>query len=219
MRVILKQILARLTKWAIKKHDISVIAVLGEKQSRLTSYILWETLHKNNFVRCQWDRSFWDLAIPLTILGYEAKQRNPLEWVVLVFKASFVLLTQKAESQLIILHVPYSLPEILNYWFKLFSPDLVIAFQNDLNEERLQIIENNISRKRSNFVIIGKDVQEDWLTKNEITYDLPGVFWKLPVLASSFAAKKYGASTKDINKTLRNLEPLTFLKVREKIAE
>lgn len=217
MRQLIKKLLAFLTKWAIKKHDIEIIAILGEKHSRLTSYILWEALRDDYFTRCQWDKSFWDLSIPLTILGYPAKQKSIFEWIFTILRAFFVLLTSKSVSQTIILHIPYSLPEILEYWFEIIGPDVLVYFAGDIKEERMEIIKKNIS-KETEIVEIGSKIDRNWLKDKNINYSLPGVFWENPILAASYVAHViYDIPISTINQSLKEVEPLEFLNVKENI--
>lgn len=68
-RKILRKLVKQLTSKIIDKHDISIIAVLGHFGTDIAREALYAIISENTNVRRNTNRIWWDMSIPLTILG------------------------------------------------------------------------------------------------------------------------------------------------------
>jgi len=133
-RKILKLMLSGLTRWALKKHQIKLYVVSGWHGTELSRELAYQVLSSHILVRRMTTNPWWDFSIPLAILGYSDKRRTPLAWAILMIKATYVLLFNKANPHVLILNVNYSDENTAKYWASFLNPSvlLITAFKESL---------------------------------------------------------------------------------------
>ena len=94
-RNILKFLLKKLSRRAIKKHDIEIIVVTGWYGTKIATDMMYTILSEKHKVRRNISYLRWDFGLPLAILGYEDKRRNIFDWIWLIIKANIYLVFGK----------------------------------------------------------------------------------------------------------------------------
>lgn len=170
MRKVLKNILYWLSNWAIQKHHIELVVITGNIGAEIAKEAMYFVLSEKFLVRRNVKPVWWDLSIPLNILGYEDKQRNLLDWLILITKSTlFLIFGQKSEHTLIF-SIQTENDSTINYWSKIIKPHFLLVLdetdvESKLVAELVRIVENNkgiivykeLNRKKVNGLKYGKD--------------------------------------------------------------
>jgi hypothetical protein len=133
-RIALKNMLSSLSKWAISKHKIQIYVVSGWHGTELARELAYQVLGAKLVVRRMTKNPWWDLSIPLAILGYQDHRRNPIAWAWLMSKATLRLIFGKANPHILILNINYSDADTAKYWASFLKPSvlLITAFKEAL---------------------------------------------------------------------------------------
>jgi len=126
IRNIFKKFISFLAKAAIKKHQMTIFVVSGWYGTEITREFIYSSLNTQFDVRRNLKNPWWDMSYPLTILGYEDKRRNPIEWIGLMFKASAQLLFGKKHKHYLVLNINYSYPHSIKYWSSFITPSYLV---------------------------------------------------------------------------------------------
>jgi len=126
VREIFKNIMSLLAKWAIKKHQMSIIVVSGWYGTEITREFVYTVLKTKYAVRRNLKNPWWDLSFPLAILGYADYQRNWIEWLGLIIKAVVRLILGGRHKHYIVLNINYSNLETIKYWSRFIKPGYLI---------------------------------------------------------------------------------------------
>lgn len=132
-RQLLKWSLSILSSWAIRKHKIKLIVILGIGGSDIVKEILYTVLREKMNIRRNIADIWWDLSIPLNVLGYEDKQRSSVEWFNLIFSAFVALIKNKSNPQGLIINADTSKKSTVDYWSKFVHPDYLVILNYDEN--------------------------------------------------------------------------------------
>lgn len=128
MRGILQLVLEYLAKWAIRKHNMELIVVSGKAGIDLVREGIYVVLSEKYQVRRNVKPVWWDLSIPLNILGYVDKKRSIAAWLNVIFKSWFVLVFGPKNPSILVLSAESGRKETAKYWYRILKPDyLVIA--------------------------------------------------------------------------------------------
>jgi hypothetical protein len=155
-RIILKNILSFLSKWALQKHNIDLIVIVGwfgTEIVRETSYtIVSEKYNVRRITRNIW----WDLSMPLAILGYADKQRSILGWIKLIFRAfAYLMFGPKNHHQLIV-NVNTINSYLPNYWQKFLKINKLVIINDNKNDQVITELVKVLDKNNST-VIYNKD--------------------------------------------------------------
>ena len=100
----LTKVLSKLAVLALRKHEIKVVVIAGNYDTELARELVYTVLKEKLNVRRNYSNIWWDLSIPLNILGYEDIQRSFIGWVGLLLSSSIALIKNKKNPQLLILN-------------------------------------------------------------------------------------------------------------------
>lgn len=170
LRILLKKILAWLAKWAIRKHNMEIIVILGINGTEITKELCYYVLSSKYKVRRVTHKPWWDLSIPLSILGYKDKRRGLIEWIVLIIRSFIYLLIGPKNESSIIINLNYLHKDTMRFWGEIIFPDILILsnFNNQNNEVqkfidntnlkqgKILIQESNLLAKSDNYLKVGK---------------------------------------------------------------
>lgn len=152
-RLILKQKLKYLSKFAIRKHKMEMVVVTGWYDTSIVKDLTYTLLHSKFTVRKMLNSPWWDFTVPLTILGYEDKKRSVLSWIFLLMRSNFRLTFGGSNPQSMILNLNYTKDDTAKYWSSFVTPDILIVthFNKDL-----KILENLIknTKKKSGWIVL-----------------------------------------------------------------
>lgn len=126
LRRILKTILKVLSRFAIRKHKIRIIAVSGWYGTWLAKESIYLALQDDYKVRRNLGTVDWDFSIPLTILGYEDKKYSLLGWLGVIFSTLWVLVFEPSNPHLQILELDANKVEIYKYWLSIMKPEVLV---------------------------------------------------------------------------------------------
>lgn len=142
-RKILTYVLSVLASLAISKHKIRVCVVVGTSGSSIVKEMLYTVLKERSNVRRNVEDIWWDLSIPLNVLGYEDKQRSYPEWISLIASAIVAILKNKSNPHLLILNADTKHKETADYWSNFLSPEYLVI----LNFDKESILANELLEK------------------------------------------------------------------------
>lgn len=143
-RSFLKSILRALSKAAIRKHKIKVIAVSGWYGTWIVKEAIYLALKEDYRIRRNENDITWDFAIPLTILGYEDKRYSIYGWLKVIFSTIWVLIFEKSNPHIQVLELDADKKEIYEYWISILDPEALVLVNSrpDLKEiEKLLVKE------------------------------------------------------------------------------
>lgn len=168
-RKLLKNLLANLATWALKKHKIKLVVVSGWYATETARELCYAVIGVKHEVRRINKNPWWDFSLPLAVLGYKDERRNPLAWLWLMIKASLLLTFGKANPHTLILNLNYAHADTVRYWSSLIKPQ-VLMIHNFKEEHRLlkQMIK---ATKQINGTIIIQQQDFVKLSKNLLAYD------------------------------------------------
>jgi hypothetical protein len=128
-RGVLKRILSFLSKKTINKHNAEVIVVTGWTGTPVVREMIYHFLKDTYNVRRNTTSVWWDLSVPLTILGYEDKKRNMFEWLIVIVKAYFSLMFNHRHSHKIVINLDSANSETARFWTRTLNPHMVVVLR------------------------------------------------------------------------------------------
>lgn len=165
LRKVLKFILEKLAQAAIKKHGIDFVVVVGWFGTDLVKEGIYDVLSEQLIVRRNTKRIWWDLSIPLLILGYEDRQRSFLRWIALIFKTMFSLVVNPKNPHKIIVDLNLADKNTAEYWGKIIFPEILVIAS--YKKEKPFTIEKLVKSTELNEgkIFVAADIAEDKFNK------------------------------------------------------
>lgn len=139
-RNLLKSILGSLSKKTIAKHHAEVIVVVGWTGSSAVREMIYHILRDSFNVRRNVTDVWWDLSVPLGILGYEDKKRNPVQWLVVIVKAYISLFIKPKYHHKIIINLDTSVEDTARFWSKYIKPNIVVILKEKPESKVLKML-------------------------------------------------------------------------------
>ncbi|MCA9379682.1 hypothetical protein KC675_00730 [Candidatus Dojkabacteria bacterium] len=167
-RQLLKWSLSLLSSWAIRKHKIKLIVILGIGGSDIVKEILYTVLREKMNIRRNIADIWWDLSIPLNVLGYEDKQRSSVEWINLIFSAFVALIKNKSNPQGLIINADTSKKSTVDYWSKFVHPDYLVVLNYDENSLLTNRLLTQINTTEGKIIIREKLIEK---IRNKINFE------------------------------------------------
>lgn len=151
-RTTLKNWLALLANWAVRKHKIKLVIVSGWYGTEMTRELVYSVIGTKERVRRITKNPWWDFSIPLAILGYKDERRSFLGWLLLLFKSKLLLFFGRSNPHTLVLNLNYADADTIKYWSKFVRPEiLLIANMREITPLLKQMLSNTID---NNGVII-----------------------------------------------------------------
>jgi hypothetical protein len=148
---VLGPVLKVLSKWAIRKHGLKLIVVMGRHGTKLTSEFISELVSPDILLRKQLERPFWNYSVPLSLLGYEDRSYSLLEWFSLIVRATGQLLFGRRNFSWVALQMSTQHTEISSYWSDLIQPDILVLVNRD---RRARTFEQKMIRRTKKYVVM-----------------------------------------------------------------
>jgi hypothetical protein len=165
MRQLLKVYLSALARSAIKKHHMEMVIVVGWHGTEIVRELIYEILSDKFQVRRNTKNIWWDLSVPLTILGYKDERRNFFEWMVLIFKATVYLIIGPKSPHKIVLNLVTSHEDTARFWSEFINPNfLIIVNQKEMDPLTDLLIKNTV--KNNGRIIFDSDTIDLNLSKD-----------------------------------------------------
>ncbi|MBD3362596.1 hypothetical protein GF362_02655 [Candidatus Dojkabacteria bacterium] len=194
-RSLLKRILLTLAKSAIKKHSIEFVVVVGWYGTNLVREGIYELLSDKFTVRRNTDNIWWDLSIPLVILGYEDKRYNPLQWFLMIVRSCSALLINSPNPHKIVLNINLADEDTSEYWSKIVVPEIVVV--TSYKKKRSFLIHKLIRKSKA---YEGKIVISDKISSKELS--------KYPKFGYRYKKRKEIKTPKKTYKIKSKIQPI-----------
>jgi len=150
----LKFVLQKLAAWAIKKHDMQLIVVTGFYGTEIVKEGIYHILNQKYSVRRNTNQILWDMALPLSVLGYKDKKRSGFEWLWLISKATLYLAFGKKNKHILVLNADCTFKETAKFWAGFLKPDYLVIV--NINEAS-PILETLLENMNGGQIIYDKD--------------------------------------------------------------
>ncbi len=155
---------------------MELIIVVGWHGTEIVREAVYEMLNEKFRVRRNTKNLWWDLSVPLTILGYKDKKRYLWRWIMLCLKAAFYLLIGPKSPHKIILNLNTSDQNTADYWTGFIKPDFLLIVNQ---KSKTRLIDNLIvnTEKNSGIIIYDPSMTDIEIKKmNRFTFGKkPGV--------------------------------------------
>lgn len=195
----LKSGVKRITRKVVQKHHIEIIAIVGEYGSQIAREALYSILDERYNVRRNVRPIWWDMSIPLTILGYDDKKYGVFGWLEIFVKSVGLYLKAPSYKHKIIIELNTESKDIAEYWGEFLNPNIILILnaseaENTLltrimNDKQTQIVYNSDEIKTEDFI--------DTINKPKIRFGIQNadVLYKYTdgELSVSFKGKTYEA--------------------------
>lgn len=109
------------------------MVIAGSHDTDLAKELIYTVLKDKMNVRRNVTEIWWDLSIPLNILGYQDKQRSFFGWINLVLKIILVLFTNPKNPHLLILNADTTNQHTVEYWSKFLEPKYLVVLNKSSN--------------------------------------------------------------------------------------
>lgn len=151
MRRILKHVLGLLCKLSVKKHQSDIILVTGWTGSGLVREMIYHSLKGKYNIRRNINEVWWDLSVPLCVLGYEDKRRNLLQWMGLIIKASYAIIVKNKYDHKIIINLDTANKETADFWSMYLMPSKIVALKEN---PKSKVIEKILKKDRTDLLTV-----------------------------------------------------------------
>ncbi|MBN2015858.1 hypothetical protein JW766_03415 [Candidatus Dojkabacteria bacterium] len=152
LRKTLRNILGYLSIRTIKKHSAEVILISGWAGSSIVREMTYHMLSEDFHLRRNVSGIWWDLSVPLNILGYEDKRRSILGWSILILRAFLSLLFKQSYQHKIILNLDTSIEDIAEFWSKYVNPHILVILREKPNSKLIKILRKREGREKILYV-------------------------------------------------------------------
>ncbi len=151
-RYLLKHILGKISRGVITKHNAEVIVVIGWTGSSIVREMIYNELKEEFNVRRNTREVWWDLSVPLAILGYKDKRRDIFSWIYLIIRSSLSLVFRKRYAHKIVINIDTSYENIAKFWSRYIKPDIVVMLKENPGSKLIKKILHSDSSERILFV-------------------------------------------------------------------
>lgn len=135
---------------------MEMIVILGVNGTEMTKELCYSVMSEEYKVRRVTHKPWWDLSIPLSILGYKDKRRSSIEWILLIIRSFIYLLIGPKNESSIIINLNYLHKDTMRFWGNIIYPDILIL--SNFNKENAEVQRFIDNTKFKNGKII---IQED----------------------------------------------------------
>jgi hypothetical protein len=150
---------------AIKKHKIRLMIIVGDTATDVARELIYTVLKEKINVRRNTNSIWWDLSVPLNILGYEDRRYTALGWLKTFVSVVIALLLNKSNPQLIILNADSANKSTVKYWTELVEPEYLVVLNYQGNTALTDEFVLRTINKSGTIVIPAKVVGEIPLLK------------------------------------------------------
>lgn len=126
LRRALRLILFGLARWALAKHQPTVIAIVGEGKTAIAREAIY-TILKNRFpTRRNLENPDAEFVLPLTVVGAEEYPTSPIGWITTIVRTVGRLLFLPKYKHVLVLEIGYTNKEIFDYFWQVTQPQILV---------------------------------------------------------------------------------------------
>lgn len=157
VRNLLKSVLLLLAKIAIRKHGIKFVVICGWHRTKLVREEIYNYLGEDYNVRRNIQNIWWDLSLPLNILGYKDKRYSARHWFKIIFRTIGALIVAPRNPHKIIIDLNFSDKNTSKYWKKMIKPETLVILNYKQSEKELfeVLIDSTLKNKGEIFATEG----------------------------------------------------------------
>jgi len=126
LRKALRLLLFVLSRWTIKKHEPTVIAILGNGQTGVIREAIYSTLKHHFPSRRNLETPDAEFVLPLTVLGTRSYPKTYAEWLFTLTKSVAQLLLLPKHKNFLILEIGHTKKETFDYFWKISQPQVAV---------------------------------------------------------------------------------------------
>ncbi len=121
-----RRLLTNLTKLTLKKHQPTIIAIMGDGQTSIGREIVYHLIKTRFPARRNLESPEAEFSVPLTVLGYPSYPEHSWEWVRLLLKSYFLVKKNPPHKHFLILELNFIDPDLLSHWLKVLDPETAL---------------------------------------------------------------------------------------------
>ncbi|MDD3648027.1 MAG: hypothetical protein PHS44_06045 [Candidatus Dojkabacteria bacterium] len=129
LRQLFKKVIANLSYKVYKKHNLNVILITGWAGTSVVRELVYHLLKPSERVRRNTTEVWWDMSVPLSILGYVDKKRTLFQWFLLIIRASLSLMFKPRYQHTLIINLDSSIEDTAKFWSSAVIPSVVVALK------------------------------------------------------------------------------------------
>ncbi|GMR18956.1 MAG: hypothetical protein BMS9Abin34_078 [Patescibacteria group bacterium] len=126
LRRILRLILFALSRWTIRKHRPTIIAIVGEGETGIVREAIYAVLKNHLPVRRNLEPPSAEFVLPLTILGTQEYPTAFWRWVAILARSVGQLLLLPPHRHTLILEIGYTRKETFDYFWRITQPQILV---------------------------------------------------------------------------------------------
>ena len=165
MRSILKLILEYLSKITIKKHNIKFTVIVGWYWTELVKEGIYSILSEKYTVRRNTKDIWWDLSIPLVILGYEDKKYSLFGWISIIFRSIFALSLNPVNPHKIIINLNLAEKNTSDFWSRIIEPELLLITNTKAGKSILAHALTQKLHENKKKIFVSDEIVEEFFLK------------------------------------------------------
>ncbi|NIT04326.1 hypothetical protein GTO10_05405 [Candidatus Saccharibacteria bacterium] len=127
LRRTLRFALLLLSRWVIRKHEPTVIAILGNGQTATAREATYHVLKHHFPTRRNLETPDAEFVLPLTVLGTRSYPKTYAEWLLILLKSATQLLILPKHKNFLVLEIGYTRAETFDYFWKITQPQVAVV--------------------------------------------------------------------------------------------
>lgn len=126
LRRLLRIVLFWLARWALRKHEPEVIAIVGEGKTAIVREAIYTILKTRFPTRRNIEAPDAEFVLPLTVLGTKAYPPSILGWVATIAKSVAQLVVLPEHKHFLVLEIGYTRKETFDYFWEITNPKVLV---------------------------------------------------------------------------------------------
>ena len=145
---------------------------------------------------------WWDLSVPLTILGYEDNRRSVFKWVFLCVRATFYLIIGPRSPHKIVLNLDASDEGTTNFWAGFIKPNYLVIVNQKEEDILINKLVNNTVKNGGKIVYDEKSIRADIKKRNGFSFGKSKDAKLKITLGKSYVSYRHGSKTTKVSLTI-----------------
>ena len=127
LRRILRVILFFLARAALRKHQPTVVAIVGEGKTGIVREALYTILRKHFPTRRNLEAPNAEFVLPLAVLGAKEYPLTASGWLKILIRSSASLLLRPPYRHTLVLEIEYTRKETFDYFWDITQPKILVV--------------------------------------------------------------------------------------------
>ena len=127
LRRILRVILFSLARAALKKHQPTVVAIVGEGKTGIVREAIYTVLKKHFPTRRNLEAPNAEFVLPLAVLGTREYPLTAAGWLKILIKSSGRLLLRPPFRHTLVLEIEYTRKDVFDHFWNITNPKILVV--------------------------------------------------------------------------------------------